>query len=85
MTLDILEIGPLDDSHTQLNVCEKEEFPCFLYLIQIFVTDLLAAKTARGKSFVFSYITFFLFIFRMDTEKHDAEVGESLLPNQNGV
>ena len=22
--------------HTQLNVCEKEEFPCFLYLIQIF-------------------------------------------------
>ena len=22
--------------HTQLNVCEKEELPCFLYLIQIF-------------------------------------------------
>ena len=22
--------------HTQLNVCEKEGFPCFLYLIQIF-------------------------------------------------
>ena len=22
--------------HTQLNVCEKEEFQCFLYLIQIF-------------------------------------------------
>ena len=23
-------------THTQLNVCEKEELPCFLYLIQIF-------------------------------------------------
>ena len=27
--------------HTQLNVCEKEEFPCFLYLIQIFAWILL--------------------------------------------
>jgi hypothetical protein len=36
-TLDILEIGPLYNKHTQLNVCEKEELPCFLYLIQIFV------------------------------------------------
>ena len=35
-TLDILEIGPLYNKHTQLNVCEKEELPCFLYLIQIF-------------------------------------------------
>ena len=26
--------------HTQLNVCEKEELPCFLYLIQIFDTYL---------------------------------------------
>ena len=26
--------------HTQLNVCEKEEFQCFLYLIQIFVCNL---------------------------------------------
>ena len=25
--------------HTQLNVCEKEGFPCFLYLIQIFVDE----------------------------------------------
>ena len=25
--------------HTQLNVCEKEELPCFLYLIQIFGVD----------------------------------------------
>ena len=24
--------------YTQLNVCEKEELPCFLYLIQIFGT-----------------------------------------------
>ena len=35
-TLDILEIGPLYNSHTQLNVCEEEELQCFLYLIQIF-------------------------------------------------
>ena len=28
--------GPLYYKHTQLNVCEKEELPCFLYLIQIF-------------------------------------------------
>ena len=35
-TLDILEIGPLYHSHTQLSVCEKEELQCFLYLIQIF-------------------------------------------------
>ena len=35
-TLDILEIGSLYNKHTQLNVCEKEEFQCFLYLIQIF-------------------------------------------------
>ena len=27
--------------HTQLNVCEKEGFPCFLYLIQIFDAALL--------------------------------------------
>ena len=33
---DILEIGPLYHGHTQLNVCEKEELQCFLYLIQIF-------------------------------------------------
>ena len=25
--------------HTQLNLCEKEELPCFLYLIQIFVMN----------------------------------------------
>ena len=32
-------------THTQLNVCEKEELPCFLYLIQIFAIFL-------GKSMV---------------------------------
>ena len=26
--------------HTQLNVCEKEEFQCFLYLIQIFASHI---------------------------------------------
>ena len=31
--------------HTQLNVCEKEGFPCFLYLIQIFEGDLLHELT----------------------------------------
>ena len=30
-----VKIGYL--KHTQLNVCEKEELPCFLYLIHIFV------------------------------------------------
>ena len=35
-TLGILKIGPLYHCHTQLNVCEKEELQCFLYLIQIF-------------------------------------------------
>ena len=35
-TLNILEIGPLYNSHTQLNVYEKEKLQCFLYLIQIF-------------------------------------------------
>ena len=25
--------------HTQLNVCEKEKLPCFLYLIQIFTKE----------------------------------------------
>ena len=44
-TLDILEIGPLYNSHTQLNVCEKEELPCFLYLIQIFgVSTILGSN-----------------------------------------
>ena len=33
----LLEIGPLYCKHTQLNLCEKEELPCFLYLIQTFV------------------------------------------------
>ena len=28
--------------HTQLNVCDREEFPCFLYLIQIF--DLIQPR-----------------------------------------
>ena len=32
----IMTFGPLKCRHTQLNVCEKEELPCFLYLIQIF-------------------------------------------------
>ena len=27
--------------HTQLNVCEKERFPCFLYLIQIFGVGII--------------------------------------------
>ena len=31
-----MTFGPLKCSHTQLNVCEKEELSCFLYLIQIF-------------------------------------------------
>jgi hypothetical protein len=30
------EIGPLYNKHTQLNVCGKEDLPCFLYSIQIF-------------------------------------------------
>ena len=48
-TLDILEIGSLDNKHTQLNVCEKEELPCFLYLIQIF--------GAQGTSSIIDVIT----------------------------
>ena len=44
-TLDIFEIGPLYNSQTQLNVCEKEELPCFLYLIQIFgVSTILGSN-----------------------------------------
>ena len=39
-TLGILKIGPLNHCHTQLNVCEKEELQCFLYLIQIFVLKI---------------------------------------------
>ena len=40
----LLEIGPLYYKHTQLNVCEKEELPCFLYLIQIFVFTVFRTK-----------------------------------------
>ena len=40
----LLEIGPLYYKHTQLNVCEKEELPCFLYLLQIFALGLLSAN-----------------------------------------
>ena len=47
-TLDILEIGPLYNKHTQLNVCEKEELPCFLYLIQIFAPDQWLTKSNRN-------------------------------------
>ena len=38
--------------HTQLNVCEKEEFSCFLYLIQILVSYLfdLTYKTRSERS-----------------------------------
>ena len=28
--------------HTQLNLCEKEELPCFLYLIQIFASSYIS-------------------------------------------
>jgi hypothetical protein len=34
--------------HTQLNVCEKEGFPCFLYLIQIFALDSKCTFTTFG-------------------------------------
>ena len=34
--------------HTQLNVCEKEEFPCFLYLIQIFTETSLITRVIVG-------------------------------------
>ena len=41
--------------HTQLNVCEKEGFPCFLYLIQIFGArndkNLTAIDYANQKEF----------------------------------
>ena len=40
--LGLLEIGPLYCKHTQLNVCEKEELPCFLYLMKIFALDITA-------------------------------------------
>ena len=35
--------------HTQLNVCEKEGFPCFLYLIQIFDAPLFRSTRFPGK------------------------------------
>ena len=38
--------------HTQLNVCEKEGFPCFLYLIQIF-----ALKYNDDPSLEFDFLT----------------------------
>ena len=44
-------------THTQLNVCEKEELPCFLYLIQIFDDH---------KKFLEQFVVFissFLFLF----------------------
>ena len=41
-------------SHTQLNVCEKEELPCLLYLIQIFDLNLFILGMASGKVFVFA-------------------------------
>ena len=40
--------------HTQLNVCEKEELPCFLYLIQIF-----GAKLFIKPPLWFPFITLF--------------------------
>ena len=43
------DFGPLFCKHTQLNVCEKEELPCFLYLIQIF-GDIV------GNSILFSIV-----------------------------
>ena len=30
--------------HTQLNVYEKKELPCFLYLIQIFASHMVSEK-----------------------------------------
>ena len=51
----------------------------------IFGDQLTYSQRSRLDSiFDFLYL-FFLIIFRMDTEKLDAEVGESLLPKQNGV
>ena len=39
ITLNILGTFYVKSKHTQLNVCEKEELTCFLYLIQIFGKD----------------------------------------------
>ena len=36
--------------HTQLNVCEKKELPCFLYLIQIFVVHYTTAQSVKQDS-----------------------------------
>ena len=49
--------------HTQLNVCEKKELPCFLYLIQIFAHRpqyhyqcLICKDVIRGKLYFVQHV-----------------------------
>ena len=44
--------------HTQLNVCEKEELPCFLYLIQIFDAMQSNRNVQWQKKNICSYVVF---------------------------
>ena len=44
-----ISVGPLNHCHTQLNVCEKEELQCFLYLIQIFGRYQATIFTEKNK------------------------------------
>ena len=77
-TLDILEIGPLYNKHTQLNVCEKEELPYFLYLIQIFVKTLkellsfsfILIKLLNDKPFVPPKFCIMIFYMLMNLFSH---------------
>ena len=47
-TLDILEIGPLYNKHTQLNVCEKEELRCAFTTNKKFGNHLFVSTVSKA-------------------------------------